>query len=77
MSLKLKGWLQCDIIMVCYNTFLAIIQQHNSEGEIVTIFQIWLATELVTLIFGAHLETELIVELFCAVGLNMYEASKV
>jgi len=60
---KVKGQLHCDIIMFCKNTFLAIIQHHNSEteGEIVTIFHIWLDTELVTLILDFHLETVVIV----------------
>ena len=70
---KVKGQLHCDNIMFCKNTFLAVIQHHNSgtEGEIVTIFHIWSDTELVTLIFGVHLQTVLIVEIFCAAGLKM------
>ena len=49
--------------MFCKNTFLAIIQHHNSgtEGKNVTIFHIWSDTELVTLILGGHLETVLVV----------------
>ena len=60
---KVKGQLNCDIIMFCKNTFLTIIQRHNAriEGEIVSIFHIWLDTELVTLILGAHLGTVVIV----------------
>ena len=30
---KVKGELQCDIIMFCKNTFLAVIQHHYSGRE--------------------------------------------
>lgn len=47
---EVERQLQCDFIMFCSNTFLAIIQYHISgtEKKIVTIFH----TELVTLILG-------------------------
>ena len=43
---KVKGQPHCDVIMFC--------------GEIVTIFNIWLETELVTVIFGVHFEPEVV-----------------
>ncbi len=70
---KVKGQLYCDIIMFCTITFQAIIQLHKSgtEGETVTTFHMWSDTELVTLIFGAHLETVLSVWILCAARLKM------
>lgn len=48
---KVKGQLHCDIIL-CKNTFLAVILSYNpaTEEDIVTIFHISSDTELVTLI---------------------------
>ena len=56
---KVKSQLHIEIIMFFRNAFMVIIQRHNTgtEGEIVTIGA---DTELVTLIFGAHLQTVLI-----------------
>jgi len=34
------GQLNCDVIMLCKNAFLAIIQSHNSETDIGNIFYI-------------------------------------
>lgn len=58
-----KGQFHGDIILLCKNIFLAIIQHHNSaaEGESVTLFHTWLDAGLGTLILAAHLETLLIV----------------
>lgn len=60
------------------DTFLVIIQHHHSgtEGQSVTIFQIWSDTDLETLICEAHPLTRLIVQIFCAAGLNVCEESK-
>lgn len=46
---KVKGRLYCVIIIFCKNTFLANIKTCYSgkEGVTVTIFHIWLDTELV------------------------------
>ena len=71
---KVKGQLHCDITMFCKNTFLDIIQHHNSgtEGEIVTIFHIWSDTELVTLILGVHLGADCI-EFLCCLVEDLYD----
>ena len=62
---KVKGQLHCDDIMFYRNTFLAVIQHHNSgtEGEIVTIFDICSDTESLTL------------DLLCSQVENVCEAS--
>lgn len=59
---EVKGQLHWVIITCSKNTFLSRSRHHNSgtEGEMSD-------TELITLIFGV---SALIVEIFCAVGLN-------
>lgn len=58
--------------MFCKNSFLALIQHCISVkgGEIKSIFHI-LNTELATVILGSHLETVLLVKVFCAAGLKI------
>ena len=69
---QVKGQLHCDVIMFSKNTFLAIVQHHNSgtEGDVVTIFHIWSDTELVTVNLAAHLEAVEDLQL-CPAGLNL------
>lgn len=50
--------LNSDVVMFCKTTSLAIFQHHKD-------------VKWVTTIFGAHLESELIVWIFCPVGLNV------
>lgn len=53
-----KGQFHSDIIMFCRKTFQAIIHQDSAtKEEIMTIFHIWLNTQLVTLILDGHPET--------------------
>lgn len=47
--------------------FLSIFQPLTQMAEFVSMFHIWPATELMTVILAAHLETLLIVKIFCAV----------
>ncbi len=63
---NVKGQLYYNMIMLCKNTFLAIIQRHNSgtEGKIVTIFHAAVVMEII----AAHIK--LILEVFFTVRLK-------
>ena len=63
-----------EVTVIC-STYLAVTQNHNSrtEGEIVTIFHIWLDTDLLTIILGVHRQTVGIVQIFCPTRSEMCE----
>lgn len=62
-----KGQLHWDTLMLCKTLFWPLLNTKGQEqkGGIMNIFHIWSGTELVTIIFGAYLQTVVVLQILC------------